>query len=85
MRVRSKWDECVNHETLCVRGRFGLYFVASRDRIKLPMIRQDGALVPVSWDEAGDYLRRRLFAVESKDAGGLASPRQTALEAGDGG
>ena len=75
MRVRSKWDEGVNHETLCVRGRFGLDFVASQDRIKRPMIRRDGALVPVSWDEAGDYLRRRLSAVESKAAGGLASPR----------
>ncbi|MBB2750248.1 UNVERIFIED_ORG: NADH-quinone oxidoreductase subunit G [Rhizobium aethiopicum] len=75
MRVRSKWDEGVNRETLCVRGRFGLDFVTSRDRIKRPMIRRDGALVPVSWDEAGDYLRRRLSAVEGKAAGGLASPR----------
>jgi NADH-quinone oxidoreductase subunit G len=75
MRVRSKWDEGVNRETLCVRGRFGLDFIESRDRIKRPMIRRDGVLVPVSWDEAGDYLRRRLLAVESKAAGGLASPR----------
>ncbi|WP_049732364.1 NADH-quinone oxidoreductase subunit NuoG [Rhizobium ecuadorense] len=75
MRVHSKWDEGVNRETLCVRGRFGLDFVTSRDRIKRPMIRRDGALVPVSWDEAGDYLRRRLSAVEGKAAGGLASPR----------
>ncbi|NKF34672.1 molybdopterin-dependent oxidoreductase, partial [Pseudomonas sp. BGM005] len=73
MRVRSKWDEGVNRETLCVRGRFGLDFVASRDRIKRPMIRHDGALVPVSWDEVGDYLRRRLSAVEGKAAAGLAS------------
>ena len=75
MRVRSKWEHGVNRETLCVRGRFGLDFVESRDRIKRPMIRRDGALVPVSWDEAGDYLRRRLSAVEGKAAGGLASPR----------
>ncbi|ARQ11850.1 NADH dehydrogenase (quinone) subunit G 2 [Rhizobium etli] len=75
LRVRSKWDEGVNRETLCVRGRFGLDFVTSRDRIKRPMIRRDGALVPVSWDEAGDYLRRRLSSVEGKAAGGLASPR----------
>lgn len=75
MRVRSKWDEGLNRETLCVRGRFGLDFVESRDRIKRPMIRRDGALVPVSWDEAGDCLRRCLSAVESKAAGGLASPR----------
>ncbi|MBB5576655.1 NADH-quinone oxidoreductase subunit NuoG [Rhizobium paranaense] len=75
MRVRSKWDQGLNRETLCVRGRFGLDFVASRDRIKRPMIRRDGVLVPVSWDEAGDYLRGRLSAVEGKAAGGLASPR----------
>jgi NADH-quinone oxidoreductase subunit G len=75
MRVRSKAEYGVNRETLCVRGRFGLDFVASRDRIKRPMVRHDGALVPVSWEEAGDYLRRRLSAVEGKAAGGLASPR----------
>ncbi|TIO78782.1 MAG: NADH-quinone oxidoreductase subunit NuoG [Mesorhizobium sp.] len=75
MRVRSKVEHGVNRETLCVRGRFGLDFVGSRDRIKRPMIRRDGVQVPVSWDEAGDYLRRRLSAVASKAAGGLASPR----------
>jgi NADH-quinone oxidoreductase subunit G len=75
MRVRSKQEHGVNRETLCVRGRFGLDFVESRGRIKRPMVHRDGALVPVSWDEAGDYLRRRLSAVESKAIGGLASPR----------
>ncbi|MBB4186487.1 NADH-quinone oxidoreductase subunit G [Sinorhizobium terangae] len=75
MRVRSDWEHGVNRETLCVRGRFGLDFIESRDRIKRPMIRRDGALTPVSWDEAGDYLRRRLSAVEGKAAGGLASAR----------
>ncbi len=75
MRVRSKWEHGVNRETLCVRGRFGLDFVASPDRIKRPLIRRNGALVAVSWNEAGDELRRRLSAVEHKAAGGLASPR----------
>ncbi|EJL53756.1 NADH-quinone oxidoreductase, chain G [Rhizobium sp. CF122] len=75
MRVRSKWDEGLNRETLCVRGRFGLDFVASLDRIKRPMVRRDGALVPVSWEEAENYLRQRLSAVEERAAGGLASPR----------
>jgi NADH-quinone oxidoreductase subunit G len=75
MRVRSKAEHGVNRETLCVRGRFGLDFIASPDRIKRPMVRRDGVLVPVSWEEAGDYLRQRLSAVEGKPAGGLASPR----------
>ncbi|HEX2136558.1 MAG TPA: NADH-quinone oxidoreductase subunit NuoG [Microvirga sp.] len=75
MRVRSKWEHGVNRELLCARGRFGLDFIGSADRIRRPMIRRDGALVPVSWDEAGDYLRRRLSALEGKAAGGLASAR----------
>ncbi|MEK1890240.1 MAG: NADH-quinone oxidoreductase subunit NuoG [Phyllobacterium sp.] len=75
MRVHSKWEHGVNRETLCVRGRFGLDFVENRDRIKQPLIRRNGALVPVSWDEAGNHLHQRLSAVESKAMGGLASPR----------
>ncbi|MCK3779314.1 NADH-quinone oxidoreductase subunit NuoG [Ensifer sesbaniae] len=75
MRVRSKEEHGVNRETLCVRGRFGLDFIEGHDRIKRPMIRRDGVLVPVSWDEAGAYLRRRLAAVENKAAGGIVSPR----------
>jgi NADH-quinone oxidoreductase subunit G len=75
MRVRSKWDQGVNRETLCVRGRFGLDFVTSPERIRRPMVRRDGALVAVSWEEAGDHLKRRLSAVQGKAAGGLASPR----------
>jgi NADH-quinone oxidoreductase subunit G len=79
MRVRSKWDHGVNLETLCARGRFGLDFVASKDRIKRPMIRRDGGLVPVSWDEASAHLRARLAEVldAGKAVGGLASPRLT--------
>ncbi|QEL22186.1 NADH-quinone oxidoreductase subunit NuoG [Bosea sp. F3-2] len=75
MRVRSKWEHGLNRETLCVRGRFGLDFVESGDRIERPMIRRDGALVAVSWDEADEHLRQRLSAVAGKAAGGLASPR----------
>ncbi len=75
LRVRSDWEHGVNRETLCVRGRFGLDFIESRDRIKRPMIRRDGTLTPVSWLEADDYLRRRLSALRGKAAGGLISPR----------
>ncbi len=80
MRVRSKWENGVNLETLCARGRFGLDFIESDDRIERPMIRRDGCLVAVSWDEVGEYLRERPAGIHGKDgksAGGLASPRLT--------
>jgi NADH-quinone oxidoreductase subunit G len=75
MRVRSKEEHGVNRETLCARGRFGLDFIEGHDRIKRPMIRRDGALVAVSWDEVGDHLRRRLAALEGKASGGVVSSR----------
>ncbi len=80
MRVRSKWDHGVNLETLCARGRFGLDFIVSDNRIKRPMIRREGGLVAVSWDEAGEYLRERLTGIlgaDSKAVAGLASARLT--------
>ena len=78
MRVRSKAEHGVNRETLCVRGRFGLDFVASQDRIKRPMVRRDGTLVPVSWEEAGDYLQTAPVGRRGKACGraGLAAPSQ---------
>jgi formate dehydrogenase alpha subunit len=39
---------------LCVKGRFGTTFVTEPDRIKQPLVRKNGVLVPVSWDEALD-------------------------------
>ena len=83
MRVRSKWEMGVNLETLCARGRFGLDFIESDDRIEQPMIRRDGSLFPVSWVEAGEYLRERLSGIlgtggkGGKTVGGLASSRLT--------
>jgi formate dehydrogenase alpha subunit len=39
---------------LCVKGRFGTTFVTNPDRLTRPLVRKDGALTPVAWDEALD-------------------------------
>lgn len=39
---------------LCVKGRFGTTFVTDPDRIKQPLVRRNGVLVPATWDEALD-------------------------------
>ena len=74
MRVRSKWETGLNLETLCATGRFGFDVMESADRIRRPMVRKDGALAPVSWEEAGSYLKER---IAGKQMGGLASARLT--------
>jgi len=52
VRIRGKRGETPNNGQLCVKGRFGLDFVESPERLKTPLIRKDGELVPASWDEA---------------------------------
>jgi predicted molibdopterin-dependent oxidoreductase YjgC len=61
--VRAGVPASVNGYSLCVKGRFGLDFVDHPDRLTRPLLRRDGELVEVSWDEALDEVTRRLSAV----------------------
>jgi formate dehydrogenase alpha subunit len=66
---------------LCVKGRFGAHFVGHPDRLRRPLIRKDGTLVPAAWDEALDLVARRLGeirAASGPDAvAGLSSAKCT--------
>ncbi len=42
----------VNDGNLCIRGRFGASYVNSPEKLTQPLVRRDGRLVEVSWDEA---------------------------------
>ena len=55
-RVASHWDGAANHGATCVKGRFGLDFVESEERLTAPLIRKDGELVEATWDEALDLV-----------------------------
>ncbi|MDQ7795099.1 MAG: formate dehydrogenase subunit alpha [bacterium] len=50
--VRGDPDHPVNRGLLCVKGRFGYDFIRHPDRLTTPLVRRNGELVPVSWDEA---------------------------------
>ena len=41
-----------NDGRLCVKGRFGYDFIYSDDRLKTPLIRENGRFREASWDEA---------------------------------
>jgi len=76
VRIRSPQASGLNAETLCAKGRFGIDFINHPDRITQPMIRRDGQLVAVSWDEAAAYLREHLLPLpDGQRIGGLISPR----------
>ena len=80
IRTSSPKDS-INEGWLCVKGKFGLSFINSPDRLKTPLVRKNGVLVEASWEEAFTYTADRLKQIRDTrgpDAiGGLSSARCT--------
>lgn len=80
-RIRSGEDEGVNRGSLCARGRFGWGYVHHPDRIGRPMIKKEGKLVAVDWDEAllftATHLEKIIRERGPGAVGGLGSARAT--------
>ena len=62
---------------LCVKGRFGFSFVNHPDRLTKPLVRKEGQLVEVEWEEALDYVTDRLAEYRGDSFGTLASAKAT--------
>jgi formate dehydrogenase major subunit len=80
-RLGAESARSVNRGNLCGKGRFGYHFISHPDRLKTPLVRSGGDLVPASWDEALGLVAER-FAATRAAAGpdalaGLASARCT--------
>jgi formate dehydrogenase major subunit len=58
LRVEGQWEDH-NKGVLCVAGRFEPVY-DNRQRIKMPLLRKKGEMVPVTWDEALDAMAERL-------------------------
>lgn len=60
-----------NKGRLCVKGRFGYDFIYSEERLKTPLIRENGEFREASWDEALDLVAnkfREIIATHGPDA-----------------
>ena len=51
VRIEGDWDGSVNHGVLCEHGRYDAV-KESRKRIMTPLMKKNGKLEPVSWNEA---------------------------------
>src|SRR3990170_3053558 len=51
-RVMPRQNEWVNEIWLCDKGRFAYHYTEAKERLTQPLLRQNGELVPASWDEA---------------------------------
>jgi predicted molibdopterin-dependent oxidoreductase YjgC len=54
----------LNEGKLCVKGWSVHEFVESPNRLTQPLLRKDGVLTPVSWDEALDFTAKRLKEIK---------------------
>jgi len=61
----------INEGDLCPRGRFGFDYIESEHRLSTPLLRKGEKLEPVSWQEALDYISRRLIEIKETDGPGV--------------
>src|SRR5438067_3458478 len=60
----------INGDFLCNKGRYAFDFANNPERIKQPLVRQsDGALKPVSWEEALTYVGKTLAEIKAQRGG----------------
>lgn len=76
IRVLGDWEAPVNEGVLCNLGRYKT-LEDTRSRITVPMVRKNGGLAPVTWDEAISTVTSKLETAGGEIAA-LASSRLTA-------
>lgn len=85
LRIRPRINDDVNGHWICDEGRFEFHFAQDPGRIVEPLIRQDGELRPVGWDEAvaqiADALLQIVLERGPRAVGVIASARLTNEEA----
>lgn len=59
----------MNRGKLCIKGWNAHEFVHSPERLTAPLIRKDGTLQEVSWDEALDFTVSRLKEIKAQYGG----------------
>ncbi|MGA9498036.1 MAG: NADH-quinone oxidoreductase subunit NuoG [Terriglobales bacterium] len=60
----------INGDFLCVKGRYAFDFAHSKERLTQPLVRKNGKLTPVTWEEAFELIGRRFREVRDQDGGG---------------
>jgi len=70
---------------LCLKGRFGTGLIQGADRLRKPLVKKNGQLVEVEWDEALEAAAHVLKQQRKKDGpesiAVMAAPRMTLEEA----
>ncbi len=63
--IQAPYDAEANQGHTCLKGRFAFSFYNHPDRIKTPLIKRNGEFVPVSWEEAYDFIANKLTEIKN--------------------
>jgi NADH-quinone oxidoreductase subunit G len=61
-RFKPRINEAVNSHWICDEGRYCFHELANGERLMTPMIRQEGGLVPTTWEQALQAVQKGLVA-----------------------
>ncbi|MDI6752656.1 MAG: molybdopterin-dependent oxidoreductase [bacterium] len=75
LKIDAK-ESGVNEGGVCVKGHFGFDYIYAEDRLTQPLIKNNGKLIPSSWDEAFNLMVSK-FSMLKGQVGMLVSPRLT--------
>jgi NADH-quinone oxidoreductase subunit G len=74
-----------NGDFLCIKGRYGFDFANHEQRLKQPLIRRNGKLMPATWEEAFELVGKKFAEIRDKEGGSaigvIGSNRTTNEEA----
>ena len=76
LQIKGDWDAPVNKGLLCKMGRFEPLY-DERKRVTEPLLRQEGKLEPVSWNQALETIVKKIGGTPAKEIGVLASSFST--------
>jgi len=66
VRPTDKEATPVNDFSTCVKGKFGYEFVNSDNRLRKPLVKEDGEFREASWDEALARVAQELSTIQEK-------------------
>ncbi len=81
LSIQAPWEAEVNKGHTCLKGRYAFSFYNHPERLRFPMIRKNGELERVTWDEVYDYIDEKISAVRKENGpdaiAGISSSRCT--------
>lgn len=66
VKVRGDKNSAVSMGQTCIKGAFAYNFVHAKDRLSSPLLRKNGQLEPVSWEEALTFIARKLTKIKTE-------------------